>query len=87
MKRMTRAEPSDAQRRRMAVRWYRAGMPVTAIARKLQQSPSWVYKWISYQARHPWTRFRSASRAPYHRPTRTPAVVERRVLRLRRQLV
>ncbi len=87
MGRITRAEYGDAQRRRMAVRLYRAGLAVTAIARKLKQSISWVYKWINYHARHPWTRFHSASHAPYHRPTQTPEVVERRILRLRRQLV
>jgi hypothetical protein len=46
-----------------------------------------VYKWIRYHAHHPWTRFRSASRAPQHCPTQTPEVVERRILRLRQQLV
>jgi len=87
MERMTRAEHRDAQRRRMAVRLYRAGMPVTAIAWKLKQSTSWIYKWVRYQVCHRWTRFRSASRVPQHRPTQTPEVVERRILRLRRQLV
>jgi len=87
MRRMTRAERADAQRRRTAVHLYRAGVPVTTIAQKLKQSIRWVYRWIQYHARHPWTRFRSASRAPQHRPTQTPEVVERRILRLRRQLV
>lgn len=87
MRRMTQAERGDAQRRRAAVRLYRAGMPVTTIAQKLKQSIRWVYQWIQYHTRHPWTRFRSASRAPHHHPTQTPEVVERRVLRLRRQLV
>jgi len=87
MRRMTRAERWDAQRRRTAVGLYRAGVPVTMIAQKLKQSIRWVYKWIEYQARHPWTRFRSASRAPHHRPTQTSEVIERRILRLRRQLV
>jgi hypothetical protein len=36
MERMTRAEHLDAQRRRMAVRLYRAGVPVTTIAQKLK---------------------------------------------------
>ena len=87
MKRMTRAERWDAQRRRTAVGLYRAGVAVTVIAQKLKQSIRWVYKWIQYHTCHPWTRFRSASRAPQHRPTQTPEVVERRVLRLRGQLV
>jgi putative transposase len=83
----SRAERSAAQRRRMAVHLYRRGMPVTAIAYKLRQSRSWVYKWIAYQARHPWTRFRSSSRASQHHPNQTPVVVERRVLSLRQHLV
>jgi hypothetical protein len=83
----SRAERTAAQRRRMAVRMYRSGTPVAVIARKLKQSWSWVYKWIAYRARHPWTRFRSSSRASHHHPNQTPVVVERRVLRLRQQLV
>ena len=87
MGRMTRAERVDAQRRRLAVRLYRARVPAKTIAQKLKQSISWVYKWIRYQATHPWTRFRSASRAPHHHANQTPAAIERRVLHLRKQLV
>ncbi len=87
MGRMTRAEQVAAHRRRLAVRLYKAGVPVKTIAQKLKQSASWVYKWIQYQAHHRWTRFRSASRAPHRRPTQTPFTVEQRILRLRRQLV
>jgi Homeodomain-like domain len=87
MGRMTRVEPVEAQRRRSAVRLYKAGVPVKAIAQKLKQSTSWVYKWIRHQAHHHWTRFRSASRAPHHRSTQTSPTVERRILRLRQQLV
>ncbi len=87
MGRMTRAEPVEAQRRRSAVRLYKAGVPVKTIAQKLKQSTSWVYKWIRHQAQHLWTRFRSPSRAPHHRPTQTPLQVERRIVRLRKQLV
>ncbi len=87
MGRMTQAERGDAQRRRAAVRLYQAGVPVTRIAQKFKQSIRWVYKWIEYHTHHPWTRFRSASRAPQHHPNQTLEVVERRILRLRRQLV
>jgi hypothetical protein len=71
----------------MAVRMYRDGAPVAAIARKLKHSQSWVYKWITYRAQHPWTRFRSGSRASHYHPNQTPVVVECRVLRLRQRLV
>ena len=87
MERMTRAEHLDAQRRRVAVRLYRAGVPVTTIAQRLKQSAGWVYKWIRYQTRHLWTRFRAASRAPHRHLNQTPAAVERRIVRLRQQLV
>ena len=87
MGRMTRAEQVEAQRRRLAVRLYKAGIPVKTIAQKLKQSTSWVYKWIHHQAQHLWTRFRSASRAPHRRPTQTPLRVKRRIVRLRKQLV
>jgi hypothetical protein len=80
-------EQQAAERRRQAGRLYRQGTPVTVIAEKLKQSVSWVYKWITYQAQHLWTRFRSGSRAPHHHPNQTPPVVERRVLRLRQHLV
>ena len=83
----SRAERTAAQRRRMAVRMYCSRVPVATIARKLKHSRGWVYKWIAYRAHHPWTRFRSGSRASHHHPNKTPGVVERRVLRLRQQLV
>jgi len=83
----SRFERAIARRRRMAVRMYRSGTPVKVIVEKLGQSRSWVYKWITYRTQHPWTRFPSGSRAPHHHPNQTPPVVERRVLRLRRQLV
>jgi hypothetical protein len=81
-----RSEQLAAQRRRKAVRLYRGGTPVKVIAGQLKQSVSWVYKWITYQAQHLWTRFRSGSRAPHHQPHQTPLVVGRRVLRLRQHL-
>lgn len=87
MGRMTQAKQLEAQRRRLAVRLYKAGVSVKTIAQKLKQSTSWVYKWIGYQAHHLWTRFRSASRAPHRRPTQTPLSVIQRILRLRQQLV
>ena len=87
MGRRTRAEQLEAQRRRLAVRLYKAGVSVKTIAQKLKQSTSWVFKWIRHQAHHRWTRFRSASRAPHRRPTQTPSSVVRRILRLRQQLV
>ena len=87
MGRRTRAEQLEAQRRRSAVRLYKAGVSVKTIAQKLKQSTSWVYKWIRHHAHHRWTRFRSASRAPHRRPTQTPSSVARRILRLRQQLV
>jgi transposase len=77
----------DAQQRRIAVHTYRAGKSVKDIARKLKRSLSWVYKWIAHQAQHPWTRFRSGSRASHSHPNQTPTVIERRVIRLRQQLV
>ena len=77
----------DAQQRRIAVHTYRAGKSVKDIARKLKRSLSWVYKWIAHQARHPWTRFRSGSRASHSHPNQMPTVIERRVIRLRQQLV
>jgi hypothetical protein len=83
----SRFERAIARRRRMAVRMYRCGTPVKVIVEKLRQSRSWVYKWITYRTQHPWTRFPSGSRAPHHHPNQTLPVVERRVLRLRRQLV
>ena len=77
----------DAQQRRRAVHMYRAGKSVKEIARKLKRGPSWVYKWIAHQAQHPWTRFRSSSRAAYSHPNQMSPVIERHVIRLRQQLV
>ena len=83
MARKTRSDHKDAQRRRMAVKLYRTGAPATEVARRLRRSRSWVYKWVHYRAHHPWTRFRSAPRAPHHHPNQLSAKNERRIVRLR----
>jgi hypothetical protein len=87
MFRKTQSDQKDAQRRRMAVKLYRAGIPATEVARRLHHSRSWVYKWVHYRAHHPWTRFRSASRAPHHHPNQLSAKSERRIARLRQLLI
>lgn len=87
MFRKTRSDQKDAQRRRMAVKLYRAGIPATEVARRLHHSRSWVYKWVHYRAHHPWTRFRSASRAPHHHPNHLSAKSERCIARLRQLLI
>ena len=87
MRSTKRSDQSDARQRRLAVQLYRAGQSVKRIVQKLKRSRSWIYKWITYRAQHPWTRFRSGSRAPAHHPNQTPRVVARRVLRLRHRLV
>jgi putative transposase len=83
----TQSDQADAQLRRAAVQLYRAGVSVKDIVQKLHRSRSWVYKWIKYRIQHPWTRFRSGSRAPHHHPNQTSVVIERRVLHIRDQLV
>src|SRR3990172_5758841 len=87
MCRTTHSDQTDARLRRAAVKLYRAGLAADEVGRKLNRSRAWVYKWVNYRRQHPWTRFRSASRAPHHRPNQTLAVSERRIVRLRQQLV
>jgi putative transposase len=87
MRSTKRSDQSEARQRRLAVLLYRAGTSVKSIVERLKRSRSWVYKWITYRAQHPWTRFRSGSRAPHHHPNQAPVVTERRVLRIRDQLV
>jgi len=82
-----RSDQAHARQRRIAVRLYQAGQSVKRIVQKLKRSRSWVYKWIAYRLQHPWTRFRSGSRAPHHHPNQTPGVVTRRALRVRQRLV
>lgn len=86
MRSTKRSDQSDARQRRHGVRLYRAGQPAKSIVQKLKRSRSWLYKWIRYRAQHPWTRFRSGSRAPRHHPNQTSPAVARRVLRLRHYL-
>jgi len=87
MSRTTRSDHKDAQRRRMAVQLYRAGTPATEVAQRFHRSRSWVYKWVDYRDQHPWTRFRSALRAPHHHPNQLSAKSERRIVRLRQLLM
>jgi hypothetical protein len=42
---------------------------------------------VAYRAHHPWTRFRSAPRAPHHHPNQLSAKSERRIVRLRQLLM
>lgn len=87
MSRPTRSDQKDAQHRRTAVNLYRTGTPATEVARRLHRSRSWVYKWVDYRAHHPWTRFRSAPRAPHHHPNQLSAKSVRRIVRLRQLLM
>ena len=87
MSRTTRSDHKDAQRRRMAVTLYHTGTSATEVARRLHRSRSWVYKWVAYRAHHPWTRFRSAPRAPHHHPHQLSARSGRRIIRLRQLLM
>jgi len=87
MRATKRTDQSDARQRRLAVQLYRAGQSAQHIVQKLRRSRSWLYKWIDYRARHPWTRFRAGSRAPHQHPNRLPQVVTGRVLHLRRYLM
>jgi hypothetical protein len=83
----TRSDHKDANLRRTAVKRYRAGTPASEVARQLHRSRSWVYKWVAYRARHPWTRFRSASRVPHHPPKQLSVRNQRRIVRLRQLLM
>jgi hypothetical protein len=87
MSRNTRSDHKDAKLRRIAVKCYRAGIPAVEVARPLHRSRSWVYKWVHYRAGHPWTRFRSAPRAPHHHPNQLSAKSERRIIHLRQLLM
>jgi hypothetical protein len=87
MSRNTRSDQKEAQRRRMAVKLYRSGTPATEVARQLHRSRCWVYKWVYYRNQHPWTRFRSASRAPHHHPHQLSTQSVRRIVHLRQLLM
>ena len=87
MPRTTLSDHKDAQLRRTAVKRYRAGLPAAEVARQLHHSRSWVYKWVQYRNQHPWTRFRSASRASLRHPNRLSAKSERRIVHLRQLLM
>lgn len=87
MSRNSRSDDKDAQLRRTAVKLYRRRTPATEVARQLHRSRCWVYKWVHYRASHPWTRFRSASRAPHHHPNQLSTQRVRRIVHLRQLLM
>lgn len=87
MSRNSRSDHKDAQLRRTAVQLYRSGTPASEVARRLHRSRSWVYKWVTYRARHPWTRFRSVSRTPHHHPKQLSLSNQQRIVRLRQLLM
>jgi hypothetical protein len=71
----------------MAVTLYHTSTSATEVARRLHRSRSWVYKWVDYRTHHPWTRFRSAPRAPHHHPNQLSVRSERRIIHLRQLLM
>ena len=77
---------AEAGRRHQAVKMYRAGQSVDEIASALHRSRRWVYHWVTYQRRHPHTRFRSASRAPHHHPNQISPQMSRRIVQVRATL-
>jgi hypothetical protein len=87
MSRNARSDDKDAQLRRTAVKLYRRGTPATEVARQLHRNRCWVYTWVHYRAGHPWTRFRSASRAPHHHPNQLSDQSVRRIVHLRQLLM
>jgi hypothetical protein len=87
MSRNSRSDHKDAQLRRTAVQLYRSGTPASKVARRLHRSRSWVYKWVTYRARHPWTRFRPVSRTPHHHPKQLSLSNQQRIVRLRQLLM
>jgi hypothetical protein len=87
MSRNSRSDHKDAQLRCTAVQLYRRGTPASEVARRLHRSRSWVYKWVTYRARHPWTRFRSVSRTPHHHPKQLSLSNQQRIVRLRQLLM
>ena len=77
---------AEVGRRHQAVKMYRAGQPVDEIAAALHRSRRWVYHWVTYQHRHPHTRFRSVSRAPHHHPNQISPQMSRRIVQVRATL-
>ena len=70
--------------RRLLVERFLAGWPAARIAEQLGISRATVYKWIRRHRSEGWAGLTDRSSRPRHSPTRTPAVVESRVLALRR---
>jgi transposase-like protein len=79
--------PSVQQRRRQeALERYLAGDPIAVICQEMGCAKSWLYKWKNrYQGTESdW--FQEQSRRPETTPTKTPAVLEAEIVRLRRAL-
>jgi len=69
-----------------ALELHRNGVGFGAILERLGRGRFWLAKWLRRFREEGWAGLRSRSRAPQHRPRRTPARVVARVLELRTQL-
>jgi transposase InsO family protein len=62
------------------------GRPVAHVAKELGVSRQCAHRWVNRYRAEGWSGLQDRSSSPHRRPTRTPAAVERRVLKARRTL-
>ena len=76
----------DVELRREAIRRRLQGERPCDIGRALRRSRAWFYKWWTLFQRHPQLELGSRSRVAHTIPNKTPAAIEKTVVRIRRAL-
>lgn len=75
---------TEVARREMAIHLLRKGNTPTEVAKELERSVAWVYKWRNrFYAQHDWHALEGQSHRPKHCPTKLPESV-RQAIRLAR---
>lgn len=76
----------ELDKRRQAIRWYRAGVSYTTICERLHRSRPWLAKWVARFKVHSWRGLRNQSRRPRHFRRPVSATLAKRIVAVRAEL-
>lgn len=76
----------EEELRKQAVSLIGQGHSVTEVARMLNKSRQWVYKWVDRSAENPDDWYKSRSKAPQSMPNKTDVSMEETIVEIRKKL-
>ena len=79
-------ETERYEERKAAIHLLRSGVPANDVARELERSISWVYKWMDRYKSEGWEGLHSHSRAPHQCSNRIPESIRQSIRQARSEL-